>query len=187
MTKIEESIDVNVPVTTAYNQWTQFEEFPRFMEGVERVEQLDDTTLRWQAEIAGIEREWTAKISEQKPDERIAWHALEGETNAGVVTFHRIDDGTTRVMLQLEYSPDGLLETIGDKLGFVRRRVTGDLERFKEFIESRGTESGAWRGEVERPGEATDSLGGAGSTITDPASRDVGASTGVTGGCGSTS
>lgn len=150
-TKVEESIDVKVPVRTAYDQWTQFEEFPRFMEGVESITQVDDKHLRWKAEIAGVEREWDAEISEQKPDERIAWHATSGSANSGVVTFHRLDDETTRVMLQLEFDPEGIVEQAGDKLGFVKRRATGDLERFKGFIEERGVETGAWRGEVESP------------------------------------
>ena len=150
MGKVEESIDVNVPVRTAYNQWTQFEEFPRFMEGVKSVRQLDDRTLEWTAEIAGNEETWRAEISEQESDQRIAWHSTEGARNAGVVTFHRIDDDTTRVMLQLEYEPEGVVENVGDALGVPERRVRGDLERFKEFIESRGTETGAWRGEIEQ-------------------------------------
>jgi uncharacterized membrane protein len=148
MSTIEQSIDVSVPVRTAYNQWTQFEEFPSFMEGVEEVKQITDTRLRWRAEIAGQEREWEAEIDEQRPDERIAWHAIDGSTNAGVVTFHRIDDGETRVMLQLEFEPDDAMEKTGDVLGFVKRRAKGDMERFKKFIESRGAETGAWRGEV---------------------------------------
>jgi uncharacterized membrane protein len=146
----EHSIDVSVPVRTAYNQWTQFEEFPRFMEGVEEVKQLDDTHLLWVAEIGGQRREWKAEISEQRPDERIAWHSMEGATNAGAVTFHRIDDGQTRVMLQLEYEPEGAVEKAGDAAGIVKSRVKGDLERFKEFIQSRGQETGAWRGEVHQ-------------------------------------
>jgi uncharacterized membrane protein len=150
MSTIEQSVEVNVPVRTAYNQWTQFEDFPHFMEGVEEVKQLTDTRLRWRAEVAGQEREWEAEIDEQRPDERIAWHAIDGSTNAGVVTFHRIDDGKTRVMLQLEFEPDDALEKTGDVLGLVKRRAKGDMERFKEFIESRGTETGAWRGEVRQ-------------------------------------
>jgi uncharacterized membrane protein len=151
--QIEKSVDVNVPISTAYNQWTQFEDFPQFMEGVVKVHQLDDTTLHWVADIGGVHREWDARITEQKPDERIAWRG-EGDTgNAGVVTFHRIDDNTTRIMLQLEYYPDDIVETAGDKLGIVSRRVESDLKRFKEFIESRGQETGAWRGTVERPDE----------------------------------
>jgi uncharacterized membrane protein len=150
MSTIQESVDVNVPVRTAYNQWTQFEDFPAFMEGVEEVKQITDTRLRWRAEIAGVEREWEAEIDEQRPDERIAWHAIDGPTNAGVVTFHRLDDSKTRIMLQLEFEPDDALEKTGDALGFVKRRARGDLERFKEFIEGRGTETGAWRGEVHQ-------------------------------------
>ena len=148
--KVEKKIEVDVPVTTAYNQWTQFEEFPRFMEGVNEVKQLDDTTLHWKAEIAGQTREWDAKITEQTPDQRIAWTDIGGATNAGVVTFHKIDDSTTKVMLQIEFDPDGPLEKIGDALGFVKTRTKGDLDRFKEFIEARGSETGAWRGEVKQ-------------------------------------
>jgi uncharacterized membrane protein len=148
MALVEKSIDVNVPVRVAYNQWTQFEEFPTFMEGVKQVRQIDDTTLHWIAEIGGQEREWKARIAEQIPDERVAW-AAEGDTpNAGVVTFHRIDDNMTRVMLQMEYEPTDLKEKVGGPL--ISRRVQGDLERFKEFIEARGRETGAWRGSVEQ-------------------------------------
>jgi uncharacterized membrane protein len=151
MASVVESIDVKVPVSTAYNQWTQFEEFPRFMESVKSVTQTDDTHLHWVAEVGGREKEWDAEITEQHPDERVAWKAIAGAGNAGVVTFHRIDDETTRVTLQLDADPEGLVETVGTALGFLDRRVKGDLERFKEYIESRGTESGAWRGEVEAP------------------------------------
>ena len=151
MSTTEQSIDVNVPVTTAYNQWTQFETFPQFMEGVEQVTQLTDTTLHWVTEIAGTKREFDAEITEQTPDQRIAWTSIDGPKHAGVVTFHRLDEDTTRVMLQMDFDPEGLKEQIGDKLGFVKTRASGDLKRFKEFIESRGTETGAWRGEVDRP------------------------------------
>ena len=150
MSSITESIDVDAPVTSVYNQWTQFEEFPQFMEGIESVQQIDDTHLLWTAEIGGQREEWRAEISEQKPDERVAWHATEGRTNAGVVTFHRIDDGTTRVMLQMDWEPEGMKESAGAAVGLDSRRVKGDLERFKELIERRGAESGAWRGEVEQ-------------------------------------
>jgi uncharacterized membrane protein len=149
MSIVEEGIEVNVPVSTAYNQWTQFEEFPTFMEGVEKVIQEDDERLHWVAEIGGQSREWDARITEQRPDQRIAWTSTEGATNAGVVTFHKLDDDTCRIMLQLEFEPDSALEKVGDVLGIVRRRAKGDLERFKELIESRGRESGAWRGEIE--------------------------------------
>jgi uncharacterized membrane protein len=148
--KVEQSIDVNVPVSTAYNQWTQFEEFPRFMEAVRQVRQLDDKTLEWTAEINGNEETWTAEITEQEPDQRIAWRARSGKENGGVVTFHRIDDNTTRVMLQMEWEPEGPIQAAGDVLGFDDRQVKGDLERFKEFIESRGSETGAWRGEIKQ-------------------------------------
>lgn len=150
-TVVEESIEVQVPVTTAYNQWTQFEDFPKFMEGVEEVKQVSETRNHWKADIAGVEREFDTEITEQKPDERIAWCTTDGPKQAGVVTFHRLDEGKSKVMLQLEFDPEGLAEQVGDKLGFVKRRVKGDLERFKDFIENRGTETGAWRGEVDRP------------------------------------
>ncbi len=150
MSTIEQSIEVKVPVRTAYNQWTQFEDFPQFMEGVEQVKQLDDVTLRWKAEIAGQTREWDAKITEQTPDDRIAWTNIDGVYNSGVVTFHRIDDNTSKVMLQMEVEPDGLIAKIADGMGIIKARTKGDLERFKSFIESRGLETGAWRGEVEQ-------------------------------------
>jgi uncharacterized membrane protein len=150
MSQIIESIDVEVPVRVAYDQWTQFEEFPRFMEAVEKVEQLNDTTIRWTAEIGGVKKTWTAKITEQTPDQRIAWTSIEGAKNAGVVTFHRLDDRKTRVTLQLDVEPDGPVESVGDALGFVQRQAKGDLERFKKFIEQQGVASGAWRGEVRQ-------------------------------------
>ena len=148
MSLIEKSIEINVPVRTAYNQWTQFEEFPRFMEGVKHVKQLDETHLHWKAEIGGKEKEWDAEITEQIPDRRIAWRSRDGAQNAGVVTFHRLSDSTSKVMLQMEYDPDGVLENVGDVTGMVSQRVVGDLERFKRYIEGRGQETGAWRGTV---------------------------------------
>jgi uncharacterized membrane protein len=151
MSTIQESIDVRVPVHTAYNQWTQFEEFPQFMSGVESVTQVDDTHLHWVANIDGVRREWDAEIAEQHPDERVAWNATNGAHSAGVVTFHRLDEDDTRVMVQLQFEPEGLTEQVGDKLGFVRRQTKSDLERFKEFMEARGRETGAWRGDVEPP------------------------------------
>ena len=158
MATIEQSIEVNAPIRAVYNQWTQFEEFPRFMEGVKEVTQLNDKRLRWRAVIGGKEKDWEAEIVEQRPDERIAWTSRGGAMNAGVVTFHRIDDSLTRVMLQVDYDPSGVVENVGDALGVVSARVKGDLERFKEFIERRGRETGAWRGgiqhgQVSRPGE----------------------------------
>lgn len=150
MANVTKSVDVNVPVRTAYNQWTQFEEFPRFMEGVEEVRQLSDQNMHWRAKIGGKAEEWDAVITEQIPDERVAWTNTTGARNAGVVTFHRLGDNQTRVTLQMDYEPEGLVENVGDKLGFVDRRVDGDLKRFKEYIESRGAETGAWRGEVQQ-------------------------------------
>jgi uncharacterized membrane protein len=150
VTKVVESIDVEVPVRTAYNQWTQFEEFPRFMEAVESVKQIDDKTLHWVAEVAGKRKEWDAKITEQIPDERVAWTSTSGATNAGVVTFHRLDDNKTRVTLQMEVDPEGPIENAGAALGVLQRQVKGDLDRFKKFIEQRGQETGAWRGEIRQ-------------------------------------
>ncbi len=148
MANIEKSIDVDVPVRTAYDQWTQFEEFPKFMEGVDRIDQIDDTHLHWVADIAGKTQEWDARIDEQTPDQRIAWTSTSGDKTAGVVTFHKLSESTTRVMLQLDYEPEGIVEKAGDMLGFVTRRVEGDLGRFKDFIEAKGEATGAWRGEV---------------------------------------
>jgi len=150
MSKVLDSIDVSVPVRTAYNQWTQFESFPTFMDGVKSVRQLNDTTLEWLADVAGVEKRWQAKITEQEPDQRIAWTSVGGAHNAGVVTFHRLAEGESRVTLQLDVDPEGPIENAGDALGFVKRRVKGDLERFKTFIEDRGTATGAWRGEVKQ-------------------------------------
>ena len=149
MARVEESIEVNVPVTTAYNQWTQFEEFPRFMDGVESVTQIDDTHLRWVAEIGGKRHEWEAEITEQEPDRRVAWRALEGHNTSGTVRFEQLGDNQTRLNIVMEHEPEGLTESLGSALGVDSRRVKGDLERFKELIESRGVESGAWRGEVD--------------------------------------
>jgi uncharacterized membrane protein len=148
MAQITESIDVAVPVRTAYNQWTQFEEFPQFMDGVESVQQLDDTHLRWVAEIGNKREEWDAEITEQNADERVAWTARSGKGNAGVVTFHRLNDDETRVTVQMDWEPEGVVENVGTALGFDDRQVSKDLGRFKELIEARGQESGAWRGEV---------------------------------------
>lgn len=148
MASIQKTIEVNVPVSMAYNQWTQFEDFPEFMDGIEVVKQLDDKSLHWKAKICGKDEEWMAEIDEQIPDKRIAWHSISGARNDGIVTFEPLGPTKTQVMLHLEYDPEGIVETVGDKLGFVTHRVEGDLERFKKFIESRGTETGAWRGSV---------------------------------------
>jgi len=147
-TTIEEEIEVNVPVTTAYNQWTQFEEFPKFMDGVEEVRQLDDTLLHWAASIAGKRAEWDAKIIDQQPDRRISWESVDGKQTRGTVTFEEAGPERTRVRLTMTYRPEGLAEKAGSAAGLDRRRVRGDLERFRELIETRGVESGAWRGEV---------------------------------------
>jgi len=148
METIEKSIGVNVPLRTAYNQWTQFEDFPRFMEAVEKVTQLDDTHLHWVANIGGKTIEWDATITEQVPDKRIVWHSDRGAVQSGMVLFESLGSNSTRITLRIDYEPEGMVEEAGDKLGFVSRRVEGDLERFKNFIEQRGAETGAWRGAV---------------------------------------
>ena len=149
MARVAREIVVNVPLRSVYNQWTQFEEFPRFMDGVEEVRQLDDRRLHWKAQISGRTVEWDAEIQEQVPDEKIIWRSIDGETNAGMVQFQPAGTAQTRVHLEMSYQPDGMVEQVGDALGFVERQVEGDLKRFKEFIEERGVESGGWRGEIE--------------------------------------
>jgi uncharacterized membrane protein len=149
MSAVEKTIEINVPVRTAYNQWTQFEEFPRFMEGVKQVRQLDDKHLHWKAEIAGQEKEWDAEITEQIPDQRIAWTSQGGTMTAGVVTFQPLSEAKSKVMLHMEYDPQGVVENVGDAVGAVGQRIEGDLERFKQYIETRGQETGAWRGTVK--------------------------------------
>ncbi|RPF22264.1 SRPBCC family protein [Myceligenerans xiligouense] len=148
MASITKSVDVDVPVRTAYNQWTQFEEFPRFMEGVQEIRQLDQTHTHWKTRVAGVEREFDAEITEQHPDERVAWKSLSGPAQAGAVTFHRLNDAQSRVTVQLEWQPDSAIEKVADVVNADERRVQGDLERFKEYIESRGVETGGWRGDV---------------------------------------
>lgn len=151
MTKtIEEHVDVDVPVTTAYNQWTQFESFPQFMDGVDTVTQTDDTHLHWKISIGGVKREFDAEITEQTPDQRIAWRVTKGTGHAGVVTFHKLSDTATRVNLQIDTAPEGIVEKVGDALHLTDANARGDLKHFKQFIESRGSEAGAWRGEVPR-------------------------------------
>jgi uncharacterized membrane protein len=145
---ISESIEVDVPVSTAYNQWTQFEEFPRFMEGVEEVRQLDDTRLHWVATVGGKRAEWDAKILEQHPDRQVSWISEDGKATRGTVTFEPITPQRARVRLSMSYVAEGPLEAVGSAAGLDARRIRGDLERFKELIESRGTETGAWRGEI---------------------------------------
>lgn len=148
MSAIEKSIEINVPVKTAYNQWTQFEEFPRFMEGVEQVRQVDDKHLHWKASIGGKQKEWDAVITEQIPDQRIAWVSQGSTKNSGMVTFSPVSENKSKLNLRLEYEPEGAVEKTGDTIGVVSGRVEGDLQRFKDFIESRGQETGAWRGKV---------------------------------------
>jgi len=151
MGTITESIDVGVDVTTAYDQWTQFESFPQFMEGVDEVRQIDDTHLHWVTSVGPVKREFDATVTEQHPDERVAWKSDSGPEHAGVVTFHRLDDQTSKVTVQMDIDPEGFVENVADKAGILDQRVKGDLKRFKDFIESRGTETGAWRGDVDRP------------------------------------
>jgi uncharacterized membrane protein len=155
MPKIADSIEVQVPVEQAYNQWTQFEEFPKFMEGIQSVQQLDDTHVRWVAEIRGENRQWTTEITEQRPDEKIAWKTIEGEVkNDGVVTFEQVGDGQTRINVQMDVESESSTQNVAsDLLGIVKNQVHGDLERFKTLIEDRDEETGAWRGEVAK-GEA---------------------------------
>lgn len=148
MPRFESSIDVDVPVRVAYDQWTQFESFPHFMEGVESVVQVDDRTLDWTASIAGQRREWRAVITDQTPDVRVAWKSVDGTENAGAVMFDTIGPESTKITLRIDADPEGPVETVGAALGFLERRVEGDLERFKEFIESRRVPTGAWRGEI---------------------------------------
>ncbi|HEY2987565.1 MAG TPA: SRPBCC family protein [Candidatus Binatia bacterium] len=148
METITKYVDVNVPVRTVYNQWTQFEDFPRFMDGIDEVTQLDDTRLHWKANIGGKKVEWDAKISEQVPDKRIVWLGEHGPVQSGMVSFTPVGTGATRVTLRVDYEPEGVMEEVGDKLGLVSRKVEADLGRFKNFIEARGTATGAWRGTV---------------------------------------
>jgi len=148
MESVEKSIEVEAPVSTVYNQWTQFEQFPEFMEGVESVSQIDDKHLHWKAKIAGKKKEWDAEIYEQVPDEKIAWRSTTGTRNAGMVSFFPLNATRTRVDLKMEYEPEGALETIVDAFGVLSRRVEKDLERFRNFIEARGVETGGWRGRI---------------------------------------
>jgi uncharacterized membrane protein len=148
MSVVEHTIEANVPVRVAYDQWTQFEDFPRFMEGVKRVVQKDDKTLEWTAEIAGKEKVWTAEIVEQTPDRRVAWRSTSGASNSGAVSFQSTGPSSTKVTLRLEAQPEDAVEKAGDALGYLDRQVNEDLDRFKEFVEERGVPTGAWRGEI---------------------------------------
>jgi uncharacterized membrane protein len=150
---VEKSIDVDVPIRVAYDQWTQFESFPEFMDGVESITQTGDRQTHWVTKIGGVEREFDAEITEQHPDERVAWKSTSGDTHhAGVVTFHKITDTTTRIMIQLDWQPQGIVEKVGAVVGVDDHQISADAKRFKAFIESRGTETGAWRGDVPREG-----------------------------------
>jgi uncharacterized membrane protein len=148
MSTIEKQIEIDLPTTTVYNQWTQFEEFPKFMEGVQEVQQLQDDRLFWRAEVAGVEKEWYATIAKQIPDQIVSWRSEVGVDAGGMVTFRPLGGDRTEVTLSVSYEPEDLAESVGDMLGFLSRRVEGDLKRFKEFIEARGTETGAWRGTI---------------------------------------
>ncbi len=163
MSRIEKTIEVDAPLDEVYAQWTQFETFPQFMEGVQRVEQLDDRTLSWEAEVGGRTKTWTARITDQTPNERIAWMGMDGAQNDGAVTFQRLGEGRTEVRLVIDADPDGIIEEVGDRLGFLDRRVQGDLERFKEFIEHRRQATGEWTGEIHgdrvSPGTQVDRTG----------------------------
>lgn len=152
MATVTKSIDVHVPVAKAYNQWTQFETFPNFMDGVEQINQLDDRHLHWQVNIGGQKREFDAEITEQHPEERIAWKSTDGKTHAGVVTFHKLAPDETRVTVQLDWQPEGIAEKAGAMIGADDHQVSRDLSRFKSFIENQDAETGAWRGEVPREG-----------------------------------
>ena len=151
MSTVTESVDVTVPVRKAYDQWTQFTTFPQFMGGVESITQQDATHTHWKTKVGGVEREFDAEITEQHPDERVAWKSVDGTTHAGVVTFHRLSDAETRVTVQLDWEPDGVVEKVGAVIGVDDHQVKADLGRFKDFIENRSQETGAWRGEVNPP------------------------------------
>ena len=173
MERITHTVEVDVPVTAAYDQWTQFEEFPRFMEGVEEVVQLGDERLRWKASIAGVEREWDSTIVRQEPDEAIAWDGFGGPNNAGMVQFRPLGPERSAVTVTLEWEPEGVVEKVGDALGIVSGRIEGDLQRFKAFIEERGMPTGGWRGRIEG-GERTDTAGSGTSSGVSGTTADIG-------------
>jgi hypothetical protein len=182
--RVEKSIEVDVPLQRAYNQWTQFEQFPQFMAGVEQVKQLSDTMLHWIAKIAGVQREWDAKILEQVPDRKVAWAATTGMTNTGSVYFEPLGPNRTGVRLVLEYDPEGFAEKMGDWLNVVSRQAQGDLEKFKEFIESRGAETGAWRGSVSSGGIAGEASAGASGSVAGSQGEAAGSASGGSTGAG---
>ncbi|RCK70037.1 SRPBCC family protein [Desertihabitans brevis] len=156
MSQVQESIDVDVPVSQAYNQWTQFESFPEFMDGVDSITQVSETRNHWVVTVGGQTREFDTEVAEQHPDERVAWKSVDGDVgHAGVVTFHRLGDNQTRVTVQMDWNPEGLVEKVGAAVGVDDRQVKADLKRFKSFIESRPSETGAWRGDVPAGGQGT--------------------------------
>jgi uncharacterized membrane protein len=175
MERIQKTFEIDCPVRTVYNQWTQFEDFPRFMEGVKEVRQLDDTHLHWRASIAGKEKEWDAEITEQVPDQRIAWRSTSGAANAGTVRFEPMNKGRTRVSLSMEYEPEGFVEKAADAVGIVSHKVEDAVEKFKELVEKRGAETGGWRGEVhggeKTPGPGSTPAHGPGGTMHAPGSK----------------
>ncbi len=175
---VEKSIEVEAPVNRVYNQWTQFEDFPKFMQGIEQVQQLDDKRLHWVAEIAGKRKEWNAEIFEQVPDQKIAWRSTTGALNAGIVSFQPIAANRTQITVRMEYDPEGVVENIGAALGAVGARVEGDLRRFRDFIQSRIQETGAWRGEIH--GGRVESTGGGPTAPSSPGTPGYG-STGTSG------
>jgi len=173
MIEVDKKIEVEVPVTTAYNQWTQFEEFPRFMEGVQEVRQEADQRVFWKAEVGGKTKQWAARITRQVPDHVLAWESENGATNSGTVIFKPTDAGKTEIELHMSYDPEDFQEQVGGALGFLSRRVEGDLKRFKEFIEERGRETGAWRGEIAHGEVQSGSTSSGGMTGTTPRGSDL--------------
>ena len=172
MASVQESIDVAVPVTTAYNQWTQFESFPQFMGGVDSITQTSDTLTHWVTSIGGVKREFDAEITEQHPDERVAWKSIDGESHAGVVTFHRLDDNLTRLMVQIDWQPGTFIEKVGAVVNADTVQVKGDLKRFKDFIEKSGGETGAWRGNIDAPPTGGSDAVPANDTVPDASTND---------------
>jgi uncharacterized protein YndB with AHSA1/START domain len=155
------SIDVTAPLKAVYNQWTQFEDFPRFMEGVVEIRQQGPRTLFWRANVGGKDKQWEAEILEQVPDTRIVWESIDGTQNRGMIAFEALDPERTRVTLTMEYEPEGFIERAGDALGIPSGQVEGDLKRFRDFIEKRKMETGSWRGEIAN-GETAISAGATG-------------------------
>jgi ribosome-associated toxin RatA of RatAB toxin-antitoxin module len=173
---VQQTIDVDVPVRTAYDQWTQFESFPRFMEGVERIDQVTDRRTHWVTRIGGVSREFDAEITEQEPDRRIAWQSVDGPRQRGIVSFEPLDDAHTRLLVQMDFEPDGVTEKVGDRLGMVERRVRGDLERFKDFVEDHGEQTEGWRGTIQDGRTVPDGGAGADTDTVPPGAAQAGGS-----------